>query len=87
MTIIVVPERKHCPVQESVRDWLSYKAEKGAAVSLAVPFSLFQFISVNSFYICLYLFILQFILQFLPSLLPQPYPGCQAGGSCRRCQH
>lgn len=83
MTIIVVPERKHCPVQESVRDWLSYKAEKGAAVSLAVPFSLFQFISVNSFYICLYLF----ILQFLPSLLPQPYPGCQAGGSCRRCQH
>ena len=42
MTIIVVPERKHCPVQESVRDWLSYKSKKG----LPFPGSPFQFISV-----------------------------------------
>ena len=34
MTIIVVPERKHCPVPKSARNGLSYKAEKGAAVSL-----------------------------------------------------
>ena len=49
MTIIVVPERKHCPVPKSARNGLSYKAEKGAAVSPAVLFCLFRFISANFF--------------------------------------